>query len=111
MSDLDPIRSSFRENEAGEFLRMIETTSMSRMYKVPLIRSFFRGDRIVFEPSSEDIARSFREFYSRDNNMVDFEGVKSRERCEWTDSIWVKLASDNPIRFLCKSEPGFFSKN
>ncbi len=111
MSDLDPIRSSFRENEAGEFLRMIETTSMSRMYKVPLIRSFFRGDRIVFEPSSEDIARSFREFYSRDNNMVDFEGVKSRERCEWTDSKWVKLASDNPIRFLCKSEPGFFGKN
>ena len=82
MSDLDPIRSSFRENEAGEFLRMIETTSMSRMYKVPLIRSFFRGARIVFEPSSEDIARSFREFYSRDNNMVDFEGVKSRERCD-----------------------------
>ncbi len=81
MSDLDPIRASFRENEAGAFINMIETTAMSRMYKIPLILSFFRGNRIVFRPSSDRIASSFREFYSRDNNMIDFKGTKSREGC------------------------------
>ena len=40
--------------------------------------------------------------------MVDFEGVKSRERRSMDDEYWVKLARENPIHFICKSEPEFF---
>ena len=83
---------------------------MSRMYKSPLLLSMFTEDRVVFEPTAEQIAGSFREFYSRDNNMVDFEGIKTRKDRELTDDYWVKLAVENPIRFLCKSEPLYFRR-
>lgn len=108
--DLDTDRSELLGEDALAFIRMVENTSMSRMYKIPLLLSMFTEDRVVFEPTAEQIAGSFREFYSRDNNMVDFEGIKTRKDRELTDDYWVKLAVENPIRFLCKSEPLYFRR-
>ena len=62
MGDLDPLRSTFLENEAYRFINMIEKTSMSRLYKIPLIMSFFDGNRIVFEPGREEDSRVVQGF-------------------------------------------------
>ena len=90
----------------------ILSTSMSRLYKMPLLYSFFRGDRMVLHAGWDDIARSFREFYSNASNRVDIKGLKHFDRYdEIPDSKWVSLAKENPIHFLVKGSPGFFSED
>lgn len=107
-----PLEESLIGTPAARFINLIETTSMSRLYKMPLLYSFFRGDRMVLHAGWDDIARSFREFYSNASNRVDIRGLKHFDRYdEIPDSKWVSLAKENPIHFLAKGSPGFFSED
>lgn len=82
---------------------------MSRLYKMPVILAFFRNREFTLHVTDENIAESFRKFYSKDGNRVDLEVSKSRKPPEvMTNADWIKLAKENPIRFLTKTEKRFF---
>lgn len=107
-----PLEESLIGTPAAEFINLIETTSMSRLYKMPLLSSFIKGDHMVLHAGWDDIARSFREFYSNGSNRVDIRGLKHFEGYdEIPDSKWVSLARENPIRFLIRGSPGFFRED
>ena len=104
-----PLEESLIGTPAARFINLIETTSMSRLYKMPLLSSFIRGDHMVLHTGWDDIACSFRGFYSNASNRVDIRGLKHFEgHDEVPDSKWVSLARENPIHFLVKGSPGFF---
>lgn len=105
-----PLETSIQSGPGGDFIRMVENTGMSRLYKMPIILAFFRDGRFTLHVTDEDIAESFQEFYSKDRNRVDLEVSKSRKPPElMTDADWIKLAKENPVRFLTKTEGRFFS--
>lgn len=107
-----PLETSIQSGPGGDFIRMVENTGMSRLYKMPVVLAFFRDGRFTLHVTDEDIAESFREFYSKDGNRVDLEVSKSRKPPElMTDADWIKLAKENPVRFLTKTEGRFFSTN
>ena len=107
-----PLEGSIIDTPAAKFINLIETTSMSRLYKMPLLLSLIRGDRMVLSAGWDDIARSFREFYGNGSNRVDIRGLKHFEGYdEVPESKWVSLAKDNPIHFLVKGSPGFFRED
>ena len=54
-----------------EFINMIETTSMSKTYKMPLLLAFYNKGHIKMQVNEDDVYQSFYEFYRKGSNKVD----------------------------------------
>ena len=92
-----------------EFINMIETTSMSKTYKMPILLSFYNDGDIKMEISEEDIYKSFYDFYRKGSNKVDMLKDKgTSDFMNWDRKKYVRLAKNNPIKFLIKTHGDFF---
>lgn len=117
LSFLDKI-GELSENEreligtkAHEFLREIENTGMTKMYKIPLLLAFYNNGKIKLTINEENIYESFKEFYSHGSNAVDLlKDSSTRNYREWGKKEYVNLARRNPIHFLMQSSPDYFYK-
>jgi len=111
MEDLDPIKKSWMDNEAGEFIRMLEKTKMSKLYKIPTILTFIGPNGFRKESTMDKIATSMKDFYLKDGNIIDITDDKSKNNIEsWSLDKWKKLAADQPVHFLCHTENKYFVK-
>ncbi len=94
-----------------EFINMIETTSMSKTYKMPVLLAFYNYGDIKMEISEDDIYKSFYNFYRKGSNKVDMLKDKgTREFETWDKKKYVSLANNNPIKFLLKTHGEFFKE-
>ena len=94
-----------------DFIKMIENTSMSKTYKIPVIYAFYNYGNIKMAIDEEDIYTSFYEFYNNASNKVDMLKDKSTSNFEkWNKDNYIKLAKKNPIKFLLKSESHSFKE-
>ncbi len=94
-----------------EFINMIETTSMSKTYKMPLILAFYNHGSVKMQVNEEDVYQSFYEFYHKGSNRVDMLRDKSTNNFEsWDSRRYIKLAKDNPIHFMLKTHGDFFGQ-
>lgn len=92
-----------------EFIKFIETTSMSKTYKLPVLLAFYNNGNMKLKINDEDLYKSFKEFYSKGSNGVDMLKDKSTSKFKtWDKKEYVKLARKNPVHFLCKSSSEFF---
>ncbi|MGL4108433.1 DEAD/DEAH box helicase family protein [Clostridium sp. LP20] len=92
-----------------EFINMIETTSMSKTYKMPILLAFYNDGNVKMKIDEEDVYQSFYKFYHKGSNKVDMLRHKGTSDFEsWGKSKYVKLAKDNPIKFLIKTHGDFF---
>jgi superfamily II DNA or RNA helicase/HKD family nuclease len=93
-----------------DFIQMIETTKMSKSYKIPVFLAFYNGGNVKMEIDEDDIYRSFYEFYHKGTNKVDMLRDKwTADFEEWDKKKWVKLARENPFKALVRSEGEFFT--
>ncbi|KOA75025.1 DEAD/DEAH box helicase family protein [Clostridium botulinum] len=96
---------------AEEFIKMLEETSMSKTYKIPVILAFYNYGDFKIKINDIDIYTSFKEFYDIGSNGIDLLRHKATENYKnWGQKEYVKLAKDNPIKFLLKSSSEFFYK-
>lgn len=94
-----------------EFINMIETTSMSKTYKMPVLLAFYNDGDVKMEISEDDIYKSFYNFYRKGSNKVDMLKDKgTREFENWDKKKYVSLANNNPIKFLLKTHGEFFKE-
>ena len=94
-----------------EFINMIETTSMSKTYKMPVLLAFYNDGDIKMEISDDDIYKSFYDFYRKGSNKVDMLKDKGTSGFEtWDKKKYVSLAKNNPIKFLLKTHGEFFKE-
>jgi superfamily II DNA or RNA helicase len=92
-----------------EFINMIENTSMAKTYKMPVLLAFYNDGKLKIRINEEDIYNSFKNFYAKGSNAVDLFNQKSTEGFkDWGKKQWYKLAKDNPLKFLAKTEKEFF---
>lgn len=94
-----------------EFINLIENTSMSKTYKMPVLLAFYNNGNVKMEITEEDIYKSFYDFYNRGSNKVDMlkdKGTKDFET--WDKNKYVDLAKKNPIKFLLKTHSDFFKE-
>ncbi len=92
-----------------DFIKMIETTKMSKSYKIPVFLAFYNDGNVKLEIDEEDIYRSFYEFYHKGTNKVDMLRDKGTADFEsWDKTKYVRLARENPVKFLIKTHGEFF---
>lgn len=91
--------------KAHEFIKMIETISMSKSYKIPVLLTFYNNGNIKMKINEDDVYNSFYEFYHKVSNKVDMLKHKSTANFEeGRKKENVKLSKNNPVNFLLKSE-------
>ena len=100
---------TLKDTLGHEFIKFIETTSMSKTYKLPVLLAFYNNGNMKLKINDEDLYKSFKEFYSKGSNGVDMLKDKSTFKFKtWDKKEYVKLARKNPVHFLCKSSSEFF---
>lgn len=110
--DLSDNEKELIGTKAHDFLKEIENTGMTKMYKMPLLLAFYNNGDMKLSIDDENIYRSFKEFYSHGSNSVDLlKDKNTRNYKKWGKKEYINLARKNPIHFLIKSSPEFFYEN
>lgn len=81
-----------------DFLNFLETTSMTKSYKMPLFLSLF--ENLEKSQTLEEIGRYFKKFYLSQEHRKDLNNKKHIEWERWDNKKFEKLAEDNPIKYL-----------
>lgn len=109
--ELNEEEKALYNSRGREFINMIETTSMSKTYKMPVLLSFYNNGKLKMEVNEEDIYKSFRDFYEKGSNGVDMLQHKAtKDFKKWGKKEYLKLAKENPVKFLIKTHGDFFKK-
>ncbi|MGM9961084.1 MAG: DEAD/DEAH box helicase family protein [Allobaculum sp.] len=94
---------------AYDFLHMLETTSMSKVYKMPVLQSFYNHGVPRMEITDQQVLETWKEFFNTGMNWRDLDPKSSREKFEKiTDRSHLSKIRQMPIHFLLKSAGDFF---
>lgn len=92
-----------------EFLSLIETTDMQKVYKMPVLYSFYNHGKLRLEVTDGEVLESWKEFFDTGNNWKDFsDGISLEEYRQMTDKQHLNKAKTMPIKFLKASGKNFF---
>lgn len=92
-----------------EFLSVIETTDMQKVYKMPILYSFYNGGNVRLAVTDEDVLRVWKGFFNNGTNWKDFAAdVSYADYKAMTDKQHLSKAKSMPIKFLKASGKGFF---
>ena len=92
-----------------EFIAVIETADMQKVYKMPILYSFYNHGSIRLEVTDEEVLKSWKEFFDTGVNWRDFASDISYEAYQsMTDKQHLNKAKAMPIKFLKQSGKGFF---
>ena len=92
-----------------EFLSLIETTDMTKVYKMPILYAFYHDGDIRLEVTEEEVLACWKDFFDRNKNWRDFsDTITYEEYRHMTDKQHLSKAKTMPIRFLKASGKGFF---
>lgn len=92
-----------------EFLNLLETTSMSKVYKMPVLNAFYQNGNIQMEVTEEQLLGAWKSFFDQNRNWRDLEKDITYERYQAiTDQMHLKKILQMPVHFLQESGKGFF---
>lgn len=94
-----------------EFINLIETTSMSKVYKMPVLLSFYNNGKILMEVTEEQLLKSWKSFFDNGINWRDLDKELTYEKYQAiSDLAHIKKIIQMPVHFLQESGKGFFLK-
>ncbi len=92
-----------------EFLTLIETTDMSKIYKMPVLYTFYNHGNVLLEITEDQVLACWKDFFDRNKNWRDFsDRITYEEYKNMTDKQHLAKAKTMPIKFLKASGKGFF---
>ena len=92
-----------------EFLTLIETTDMTKVYKMPVLYSFYNKGNVLLEVTEDQVLACWKEFFDRNKNWRDFsDDITYEQYKNMTDKQHLAKAKTMPIKFLKASGKGFF---
>lgn len=109
IGELSDEEAALMGTKAHDFLKAMENTEMSKLYKMPLLAAFYNSGEMKLSVDEDDIYESFREFYSHGPNAIDLLRDKGTSNYkDWGKREYVRLAKRNPMHFLMRSSAEFF---
>lgn len=92
-----------------EFLNLLETTDMQKVYKMPILLSFYNEGNIRMAVTDEEILLSWKKFFSEGTNWKDLgEDITHEQFQRITDKQHLSKARTMPVHYLKASGKGFF---
>lgn len=92
-----------------EFLSLIETTDMQKVYKMPVLYSFYNHGNVRLAVTDDEVLYSWKEFFNTGTNWKDLVTYMSYlDYQKITDRQHLSKARSMPVKFLKASGKGFF---
>ncbi|MDE6320178.1 MAG: NgoFVII family restriction endonuclease, partial [Lachnospiraceae bacterium] len=92
-----------------EFLSLIETTDMQKVYKMPVLYSFYNHGNIRISVTDDEMLESWKEFFNTGTNWKDLAAdISYSDYQKITDKQHLSKAKNMPIKYLLASGKGFF---
>lgn len=92
-----------------EFINIIETTNMSKVYKMPVLLAFLDQGHIQMQVTEDQLLKSWKKFFNTGTNWKDLDSNMTYERYLHLSEAWhIKKILQMPVRFLQESGKGFF---
>ena len=92
-----------------EFIAVMETTDMQKVYKMPILYSFYNDGNIRMEVPEEEVLKSWKQFFDNGTNWKDFaDNISYEDYKRMTDKQHLSKAKSMPIKYLKASGKGFF---
>ena len=111
LDELTPDEEVLYHSIGREFIGLIETTSMSRVYKMPVLMSFYNNGKMRMAVTEEDLLKSWKDFFGNGMNWKDLDRSLTYEEYKAiTDREHVRKIMQMPVHFLQESGKGFFVK-
>ena len=112
IGNLDDEEKHLYSGISKEFLILLENTSMSKVYKMPVLMAFYNDGNILMEVTEEQLLITWKKFFNTGTNWKDLDKNMTYEKyCRITDKEHVKKILQMPVHFLQESGKGFFVKN
>lgn len=109
LKELSPEEMQIYQSIGKEFLSILEVTSMTKSYKMPILLAFYNNGNVKMEIDEEDVVNSYKEFYAQGVNWKDLmTHNSSKDFKNWDKKRYLSEAKKNPVQFLKKSGNGFF---
>ena len=92
-----------------EFLTVLETTQMQKVYKMPVLYAFYNDGDVRMELTEEDLLSHWLKFFSNGTNWKDLQSDISYEEFQKISKAkHLSNIKQNPVKFLKASGKGFF---
>ena len=92
-----------------EFISVLETTDMQKVYKMPVLYSFYNNGDVRLAVTDSELVKSWRSFFDTDMNWLDLSSDITYETYKKiSDKQHLSKAKTMPIKFLKASGKGFF---
>lgn len=101
-----------------EFLNLVSVTSMTKVYKMPVLASFLTEDGMRTEVTDEQVLKAWKDFFDQGMNWKDLLSGKENGKAEKdltiedyrkiSDRQHLQNIKKNPIHFLIASGKGMF---
>ena len=111
MNRLTPQEQRLYDTVCREFFHMLETTAMSKVYKMPVLSAFIHQGKIRPDLTEKDLLASWKAFFTEGTNWKDLREKITREEYEAiSDTRHIYNIQHNPVHFLIRSGKGFFEQ-
>ncbi len=114
-NELTPEEQELCQGPGYDFLKMLETTAMTKVYKMPVLMAFAAGNGIKMQVRKTDLLTSWKDFFRKNRNWRDLENNRKNDRSATfadflniPDSRHLQTILKNPVNFLLKTEYRFF---
>ena len=111
LNELTDEQKSFCQGIGKEFIKLLENTNMTKVYKMPVLMAFYNHGDVRMEVTEAELLASWKEFFSTGTNWKDLDtGITYAQYCKISDKDHIKRIIKMPMNFLVKSGKGFFLK-
>lgn len=109
--EIDESESFLVDGIAKEFLNVLETTNMTKVYKMPVLMTFYNNGNMRLNVTDEQLLVSWKAFFNQNGNWKDLDKNMSYEKYKSiSDKAHLKKILAMPVHFLQESGKGFFVK-
>lgn len=109
MGDLTEQETWLYNNIGREFINVLETTVMTKVYKMPVLMAFYNHGHVLTEVTEEQLLAEWKEFFSTGSNWRDLDKDMTYEKYQSiSDQDHIKKILQMPVHFLLESGKGFF---
>ena len=92
LNELSEYEKQLYNSIGREFISIIETTDMQKVYKMPILYSFYNNGNIRLAVTEEEVLESWKNFFDKDRNWKDFSSdITYEEYKNMTDKQHVNL--------------------
>ena len=96
---------------AREFLNVLETTSMTKVYKMSVLMAFYNDGDIQTDLTAPQLLQVWKQFFDQNRNWKDLNKQITYEKYKaMPDKDHLKKIVSMPVHFLLESGKGFLRR-